>query len=770
MHPRMGQMVTDNREFIDEFLVESTENLDQLDRDLLALEAEPGDPQRLASIFRTVHTIKGNSGFFGFSKLGALAHSGEHLLGRLRDGKLCLDDRVTGTLYSMVDAVRSILHAIEATGTEGDQDYRDLARQLAAVAAEEVATTAEAAVEQPPTIAEPEPAGSVVVEVETAVSRSDDEPAPVQPSASVPASPPPAAVAPVAAPTVPPPSPPGAGGGVAESTVRVDVDLLASILDLVGELVLARNQLRSIDTEDPAVLTVAQRINTVTNSLQETAVKTRMQPVDHVFSRFPRTVRDLAVSCGKEVQFSIDGADTELDRTLIESIRDPLTHLIRNAVDHGIESPEARLAAGKPRAGRLALRAFNESGRVTIEVADDGSGIDVERVREKAIARGLVTAADATALPPERVLQFVFEPGFSTAQAVTSVSGRGVGMDVVRTNIESIGGTVEIHSRPGLGTTVRVHVPLTLAIMPALIVHCAGERFAVPQAAVKELLPVRKATTGSRIEGLPHAPVMRVRGRLVPLVFLDSFLNLRPETACREEGTVVLVRVDDREFGIVVDGTRSASGGRGCRDLLEAASLSTIVVKPIGGLLAGLGLYTGATVLGDGGVVLIIDLRGLSRAAELPPIENEEALTANQAATEQGDRYLVCCTRAGRRIALPLASVTRLEKYRAAEVQTAGQRRLVRRGDGFTTLRDADALLGAAVSPLPPDATVNLVVIRVDQGELGIAVDTILDVITAESAPQAALVATGVVGTVALAGLATEVLDPTLTGSPSVSP
>jgi two-component system, chemotaxis family, sensor kinase CheA len=766
----MGQMVTDNREFIDEFLVESTENLDQLDRDLLALEAEPGDPQRLASIFRTVHTIKGNSGFFGFSKLGALAHSGEHLLGRLRDGKLCLDDRVTGTLYSMVDAVRSILHAIEATGTEGDQDYRDLARQLAAVAAEEVATTAEAAVEQPPTIAEPEPAGSVDVEVETAASRSDDEPAPVQPSASVPAPPPPAAVAPVAAPTVLPPSPSGAGGGVAESTVRVDVDLLASILDLVGELVLARNQLRSIDTEDPAVLTVAQRINTVTNSLQETAVKTRMQPVDHVFSRFPRTVRDLAVSCGKEVQFSIDGADTELDRTLIESIRDPLTHLIRNAVDHGIESPETRLAAGKPRAGRLALRAFNESGRVTIEVADDGSGIDVERVREKAIARGLVTAADATALPPERVLQFVFEPGFSTAQAVTSVSGRGVGMDVVRTNIESIGGTVEIHSRPGLGTTVRVHVPLTLAIMPALIVHCAGERFAVPQAAVKELLPVRKATTGSRIEGLPHAPVMRVRGRLVPLVFLDSFLNLRPETACREEGTVVLVRVDDREFGIVVDGTRSASGGRGCRDLLEAASLSTIVVKPIGGLLAGLGLYSGATVLGDGGVVLIIDLRGLSRAAELPPIENEEALTANQAAAEQGDRYLVCCTRAGRRIALPLASVTRLEKYRVAEVQTAGQRRLVRRGDGFTPLRDADALLGEGVSPLTPDATVNLVVIRVDQGELGIAVDTILDVITAESAPQAALVATGVVGTVALAGLATEVLDLTLTGSPSVSP
>jgi two-component system chemotaxis sensor kinase CheA len=770
-------MVSDNREFIDEFLVESTENLDQLDRDLLALEAQPSDPQRLASIFRTVHTIKGNSGFFGFSKLGALAHSGEHLLGRLRDGKLRLDDRVTGTLYSMVDAVRSILQAIEATGTEGDQDYRDLARRLAAAAAEEAAVSADGVAcereTEPdesagdPLVAErsaggaelaTKPRAAVLDSVRAPAGESPvDAGAPLIPSASLPA--PTASAMASQAPTTPPSSPVVTGGSIAESTVRVDVDLLAAILDLVGELVLARNQLRSIDSEDAAVVAVSHRINTVTNALQETAVKTRMQPVDHVFSRFPRTVRDLAVSCGKEVQFSIDGADTELDRTLIESIRDPLTHLIRNAVDHGIEPPEAREAAGKPRAGRLSLRAFNESGRVTIEVADDGGGINVERVREKAVARGIVTAVDAAAFPDERVLQFIFEPGFSTAQTVTNVSGRGVGMDVVRTNIEAIGGTVEIHSRPGQGTTVRVHVPLTLAIMPALIVHCAGERFAVPQAAVNELLPVRRTAAGSQIEGLAHAPVMRVRGRLVPLVFLDTFLGLRTETACREDGTVVLVRVDDREFGIVVDSTRSAAGDRGCRDLLEAASLSTIVIKPIGSLLASLGLYSGATVLGDGGVVLIVDLRGVSRAADLPPIEKERDLVADVTVTERGERYLVCRTRAGRRIALPLAVVTRLEKYRASDVQTAGQRRLVRRGDGFTPLRDADAILGDSVPPLPADTTVNLIVVRDDRGEFGIAVDAILDVVSADATPQAALAATGVVATVALAGLATEVLD-----------
>ncbi|MFM7137607.1 MAG: chemotaxis protein CheA, partial [Planctomycetota bacterium] len=492
----------DNSEFIGEFLVESTENLDQLDRDLLALEAEPGDPQRLASIFRTVHTIKGNSGFFGFSKLGALAHSGEHLLGRLRDGKLSLDDRITGTLYSMVDAVRSILQAIEATGTEGEQDFRELSRQLAAVAAEDSAPAAEAVAER-------------------ASSQGTDQEPPAVASPAPLAAEPPLAEAVVAAP---------AASTTTESTVRVDVDLLASILDLVGELVLARNELKSIETEDPAVLAAAQRINTVTNTLQETAVKTRMQPVDHVFSRFPRTVRDLAKGCGKEVAFTVDGADTELDRTLIESIRDPLTHLIRNAIDHGIEPPEVRVEAGKPRAGRVALRAFNESGRVTIELGDDGGGIDVERVREKAVARGLVTAAAAAALGDDDVLQFIFEPGFSTAREVTSVSGRGVGMDVVRTNIEAIGGTVEIHSHKGLGTTVRVHVPLTLAIMPALVVHVAGERFAIPQAAVSELVPVRTTGGGSRVEGLAAAPVMRIRGRLVPLVFLDTFLGLRAET------------------------------------------------------------------------------------------------------------------------------------------------------------------------------------------------------------------------------------------------
>ena len=461
------------------------------------------------------------------------------------------------------------------------------------------------------------------------------------------------------------------------------------------------------------------------------------------------------MSCGKEVQLVIDGADTELDRSLIESIRDPLTHLIRNAVDHGIEPPDVRAAAGKPRAGRLSLRAFNESGRVTIEVSDDGGGIAFEKVREKAIARGLVSAAEAAALSPERVLQFIFEPGFSTAAQVTSVSGRGVGMDVVRTNIEAIGGTIDIHSAPGTGTTVRVHVPLTLAIMPALVVRCGSERFAIPQSAVGELMPVSRDRSGPRIEGLADAPVMRVRGRLVPMLFLDQFLGIRETTACRDEGTVVLVRVDDHEFGLVVDGMQSGADQFRCRDLLDAASLSTIVVKPIGGLLAGLGLYSGATVLGDGGVVLILDLRGLQRIARLPPVtrEPEAALVPS---AETADRYLVCGTPAGRRVAVPLAEVVRLEQYARDKVQVVADRAVVRRGEGFTPLADIDEVMGRP--PGTASQTVSVVVIDGGNGGVGLAVGAILDVLAAESPMQPAA-ATGVSGILSLGGVATEVVD-----------
>jgi two-component system chemotaxis sensor kinase CheA len=754
--------MSDNREFVEEFLVESSENLDQLDRDLLALEQAPGDPERLASIFRTVHTIKGNSGFFGFSKLGALTHSGEHLLGRLRDGKLSLNDRVTGSLYSMVDAVRSILRSIEVDGTEGDQDFRDLAQSLSAAATEE-------------DVGRPEPPPAPIVPAATvpspAASTGTTAQAPAAPSA--PPSAPQAASAPQApaSPSQPATAPAGPGGlAAAENSIRVDVGLLATILDLVGELVLARNQLRSIESDDPAVQAVSHRIHAVTNALQETAVKTRMQPIEHLFSRFPRTVRDLAVACGKEVQLVIDGADTELDRSLVESIRDPLTHLLRNAIDHGIETPDVREVAGKPRAGRLALRAFHESGQVTIEIEDDGAGINVEAVRAKAIGRALIAAEAAAALTDDEVLQFIFEPGFSTASTVTSVSGRGVGMDVVKTNIEAVGGTVDLHSRPGRGTTVRVRVPLTLAIMPALVVRCGRERLAIPQASVSELVALRPDRSGPRIEGLDGAPVIRVRGRLLPVVFLDEFLGLRDRTACRDDGSVVILRVDEREFGLVIDGLRTA--GHSCEGTTagESASLTTIVVKPIGPLLSQIGVYAGATVLGDGGVALILDLRGVLRLADLPAIGHAEPLRQQiDHAEATRDRYLVCRTGTGRRVAVPLHDVTRLESLRAADLEAVAGRYVDRRGDGFTPVIDVDSLLGLPAEPTA--GPLQLVVLGSSRETFGLAVRQIVDVADAESPLQTGLAAVGVAGSLSLGGLATEVLDlATATAPPTRSP
>ncbi|MEI6366071.1 MAG: chemotaxis protein CheA [Planctomycetota bacterium] len=776
--------MNENEEFVREFLVESAENLDQLDQDLVALEENPRDPKRLASIFRTVHTIKGTSGFFGFAKLGAITHSGEHLLGQLRDGTIELSDRVTGALLTLVDAVRSILETIEKTGNEGDADFRDLSQTLARVAEEAVAQRQDPirgdivvtrlnalSVTQPtvPQAVQPQAtaplSAAALTPLPTAHSAPADslavEPEPTQP-----------VVATVIA------QPKASAPAAVEASIRVDVGLLGSLVDLVGELVLARNQLQSTVNSDrpdmlkrPDLLKVVQRIHAVTGGLQSAVMKTRMQPIDQVLSKFPRIVRDLAVTCGKEVQLLIDGADTELDRSLIETIRDPLTHLVRNAVDHGIEPAAVRTSKGKPPAGRLSLRAFHESGRVTIEIKDDGGGIPVEAVRAKAIARGLIGAEEAGSLSDEQVLQFIFEPGFSTAAAVTDVSGRGVGMDVVKTNIEAIGGTVDISSQRDVGTTVRVRVPLTLAIIPALIVTCAGQRFAIPQAYVRELIALR-AGSSVAVEGLAGAPVMRVRGRLTPLVFLDSLLDLSVQSSgqSRSSGTVVIVRVDDYEFGLVVEGI---------------ASSGDIVVKPIAGLIVSLGFYAGATVMGDGAVVLILDPRGIAQKEMIPARpDHEHASDASTPTPDQYPKYLLCETVLGRQIALPLEDISRLEIFSPAQCEQAVGRMVVHRDGRLTALADIDNMLeGVSEKRSGPRfeasaaSSLTAVIVAESLGDVGLRVKRIVEVIQSQSPINSAFCAAGVLGTIAIGGRATEVIDvrslmpekPNVPGAPSLS-
>jgi len=752
----------ENQEFVREFLVEAAENLDQLDRDLVALEENPRDPKRLASIFRTVHTIKGTSGFFGFAKLGAITHSGEHLLGQLRDGTIELNDRVTGALLTLVDAVRTILDAIEQTGSEGDTDFRDLSQTLVRVAQD--------AVSNRPL----QRSTSDIVVTRLPLTQLPTEPAPQAASPALQPSPTPKL------PAVQPAFP--VSKAAAEPSIRVDVGLLGSIVDLVGELVLARNQLQAtVGADTPELLKVVQRIHTVTGALQSAAMKTRMQPIDHVFSKFPRIVRDLAVTCGKEVHLQIDGADTELDRSLIETIRDPLAHLLRNAVDHGIETPTARLTKGKPAAGRLSLRAFHESGQVTVEIKDDGGGIPVEAVRRKAVARGLVTAEEALALPDDRVLQFIFEPGFSTAAQVTDVSGRGVGMDVVKTNIESIGGTVDIASQTDVGTTVRVRIPLTLAIIPALIVSSQQQRFAIPQAYVRELIALRsdRLTTAhsqpeaaaaqlNHVEGLEGAPMLRVRGRLLPLVFLDTTLEPTFQRATLSSGTVIILRIDDYEFGLVVD---------------TVGFNADIVVKPIAAVLVSLGLYAGATVMGDGAVVLILDPRGIAHMAQIPlrphDSQSDEALVR----VVSQPRYLLCETISGRRVAVPLEEVARLETFPRADLEQTAGRTVIHRAGRLMALADADDLLGthaqqritndlfmsksgvegrvaqARASTEAHGVTAVILSTASGEGDVGLRVERILEVVEPQTPLNCSLRAVGVLGTIAIAGRATEVLD-----------
>ncbi len=501
-------------EIVKEFLVESYENLDQLDQDLIALEQDPGNREILASIFRTIHTIKGTCGFLGFDKLEKVAHVGENLLSRLRDGELVLDQERTSALLTMIDAIRQILSCIEADGQEGDVDYSALIAELerlqqidasaaAAPAAEsgEEAPAAEEQAEPAPQSAEPvvvqrelENFGDILLESgqidgdqldaavteqvkgdprrigEILVDQGAIDGSAVKDTLKTQAE--------------------QRGGSLSESTIRVDVEHLDKLMNLVGELVLARNQILQHTTgiDDSAFVATSQRLNLITTELQEGVMKTRMQPIGNVWSKLPRVVRDLATSFEKEIDLVMEGKETELDKTIIEAIRDPLTHLVRNSVDHGIEPPEVREAKGKPREGTLLLRAFHEGGQVNIEIVDDGGGIDVERVKQKAISNGVITNDQANRMSEHELCNLVFMAGLSTATHVTNVSGRGVGMDVVRTNIEKIGGTIDLSSQPGEGTTFRIKIPLTLAIIPALIVTTGSDRYAIPQVSLLELV------------------------------------------------------------------------------------------------------------------------------------------------------------------------------------------------------------------------------------------------------------------------------------------
>jgi two-component system, chemotaxis family, sensor kinase CheA len=756
---------------IAEFLIESREGLDTLDRDLVALE-ETSDSQILARIFRCFHTIKGTSGFLGFGKLEVLTHAGENLLSKMRDGELAPSASITSALLDTVDAVRKMLAEVANTGADGTADYSTLSETLHALCRGE-----DIAAHPPPSAAGPEPAP------EPPTAEPDFAPAEPaapeeEPEALLPAAQPSAAQTQQAA-TPPPPAaavaaPPAAEGGERHAAplpenVRVDVGLLDNLVDLAGELVLTRNHIVQLakGREDAALTSATQRLNMVTAQLQDGIMRMRMQPVSNLFSKYPRVVRDLARSCRKLVRLELDGRDTELDKSLIETIKDPLVHLLRNCVDHGVEPPDVRTACGKHPEGKIVLRAFHQNGLVHIEVADDGGGIALDRVRRKGIERGLVTADRAEAMSDAEVAGLIFLPGFSTADSISNISGRGVGMDVVKTNVEQVGGTVEVSTKPGLGTTFTLKIPLTLAIVPALVVRCGDSRYAIPQVNVMELVRMDASKDRQSLEWIHGAPVYRLRGKLLPVVFLEEALGgsvpqLPANDNADDEQTEIparflaVVQGSSRHFGLIVD---------------AVLDQQEIVVKPLPKLLSEIGVFAGATLLGDGRVALILDILGIAERARLVTEMREEVPltgTGNDAVRLAGQRTLLLLQGPDdARLAVPLDEVSRLETIDVDTVESGGTHHVVQyRGEIMPLLRASEILperrgrLRSHHVPVPDHIkTLSVVVLGHAGRSMGLVVDDVLDVVETAAELRKLGCRQGVKGTLVVQDRVTEVLD-----------
>jgi len=751
-----------------EFLAESFENLAQVEHDLVALERDPEDRKRIGGIFRAVHTIKGTCGFFGFKKLEALAHAGENLLSRLRCGEIAFTPSLADTLLRLVDALHAILSAIETTRQEGDQEFAPLIEEL--VRLERAPSGASTPADSPST---PEaetgaPPRGGLLDPLIAEGRLDPDAVAlaaqqqrlgdprrigeilVDNGALKPQDVLDALLARGEAPAL-------AHG---ESTIRVDVELLDLLMNLVGELVLARNQLlQKVASSDLADLPgTTQRLNLITTELQEGIMKTRMQPIANLCNKLPRLVRDLSIACGKEVRLELEGIDTELDRTIIDAIRDPLTHLIRNAIDHGIETSEVRLARGKAAEGRILVRAYHEGGKVHLEVTDDGDGLPIARIREKATRAGLVPAERIPRMTDRDWAQLIFQPGFSTAERVTNVSGRGVGMDVVKTNVERIGGAIEVDSQPGRGATVRIRIPLTLAIVPALIVAAAGERYAVPQVNLLELIRVEGDLASISITTAVDASLLRYRGGLLPLVDLRDALHVPADDAFPTPTgarPIAVLQADGATFGLVVDAVETSQ---------------EIVVKSLGDPLRQIPVFAGATILGDGKVALILDVPGLARHCGIT-VRGHAAMeeVADEApAPVVPTQTLILCRAGGYPVAIPQSDIARLEEFPCGTVERLGERRVVQYRGGLLPLVPLAGLLGIgadtaleAVEPAAGGAslqTIRVVVVEREGHAIGLAVEEIVEILEEPILPEASPRA-GVRGSAVIRGHATDLLN-----------
>jgi two-component system, chemotaxis family, sensor kinase CheA len=636
------------------FIEESQEALQRIDQQLVDAERGVTPDNLMASLFRDIHTMKGSAGFLDFGSTTRLAHVTEDLLAKLRDGALAAGPEHFSLLLKSVDLLRQFLDSIKEHGDEAALDIDELVTQLRA------AMTVADAPAPTPTATASEPVAATSEELSPAMTSALLQGAPAK--------------------TDDKPKPDAADG-----TVRVNVGVLDNLMNLIGELVLARNQMVQIvkNTRDANVNAQAacQRLSLVTSDLQEQIMKTRMQPMARVLEKIPRMVRDLCQQTGKRVNAVIEGNTTEIDKALIEAIRDPLLHIVRNAVDHGIEFAEDRIRNGKSAIGKLIVRAVHEGGAVMIEIRDDGKGMDPAKLRSHAVDKGLLSEAQAERLSDREALELVFRPGFSTAAKVTDLSGRGVGMDVVRTHIERAGGQVELDSVVGKGTTIRLKMPLTLAIIPALLVRCGAQRFAIPQVNLLELVYLDDEQVASAIEIVRGSSIYRLRGEVLPLVFLHEMLKVPAQPAGGIN--IVVVAIGTRRYGIVVD---------------DVHDTEEIVIKPLSGQLKRIPAYSGATVLGDGGVALILEVAGLATMSGMDVNTQRRAEASGPGAGTQQNTsgpqpHVVFTSGEHGRCAVPLSMVSRLENIPTSSIEiVAGQEVVQYRGNIMPIIRPESVL------------------------------------------------------------------------------
>ncbi|MBE9096295.1 chemotaxis protein CheW [Tychonema sp. LEGE 07203] len=756
-------------EDVKEFLIEGYEYLNQIEEDLVALEQSDSNPEVMNRIYRSLHTIKGNSGFLGVEKLESVAHAGENLLSRLRDRTIAMTPEITSALLSTIDAVRSHMEALETTGEESPIAHTELLDrllQLQTSGAESQLQSSARSLESTTAITE-------VAAPEPEKLDLTAEPLCVDGLLSIDQLPIPA-VNNTAAEQVNPADTEGDKFKISDTAIRVDVGLLDKLMNLVGELVLCRNQILEFSStqttnaqNDDTLKSVSSRLNLVTSELQEGVMKTRMQPIRTIWNKFPRVVRDTAFALGKQVQLEMEGEETELDKTLIEAIANPLTHLVRNCLDHGIETSEARVAKGKPALGKLLLRAYHESGQVNIEISDDGGGIDPERMRNKAVQKGIFSAVDAAKLSDREALNLIFLPSFSTAEKITNISGRGVGMDVVQTNIEKISGTIDVHSQVDKGTTFKLKIPLTLAIIPTLIITTGGSRYAIPQVNLLELVRLEGKQI-KNIEMFHGTPVYRLRGRLLPLIYLNRELQLETKTVengkksqfnLDEALNIVVVQATDKPFGLVVDAINDTQ---------------EIVVKPLGKQLKSLACFAGATIMGDGKVALILDLHGIAQKTQMTEAQ-EKAILADEnsrrESSEPPQQLLVFQGPDSRRMAIHLSRVCRLEEFPSHLLEQVGKQQVVQYrnqimpviylsavfGSGGGAANSANGLGGR--SPAADDKLPLVVVSVGEQHQVGLVVDRIMDIVEQSIDIKGAATQAGISYCAVIQGQVTEILD-----------